>query len=55
MTPEEPHHNLDEHKISPGSSFDVQYAICKETNLDEDPEEAIIRRLIKFHDYNRKI
>ena len=34
---------------TPGNTyFDVQLAICKETNHEEDPEEKLIHRLSKF-------
>ena len=50
----------DEHNFGPpptlgNTDFDVQLAICKETNFEEDPDEKIIRRLIKFFEYNRQI
>ena len=53
MEPEGPLEEL--HPTEGNTYFDVQLAICKETHLEEDSEENLIRRLIKFFEYNRTI
>lgn len=45
----------DTHKPAGSTYFDVQLAICKEDNLDDDPNAVINRRLIKFFEYGKKI
>ena len=54
MEVENPLAGLEPEAKPPKTPFHVQLAINKEPNL-EDPEQNIIRRLIKFFEYNRKI
>lgn len=55
MEAEEPLTGAETHKPPGKTHFDVQLAICKEDNLDEDPEAVINRRLTKFFEYGKKI
>lgn len=55
MQPEEIAVNMQAHNFAGNSSFDVQLAICKEDNLDDDPDTVINRRLAKFFEYGKKI
>lgn len=43
------------HQAEGNTYFDVQLAICKEDNLEDDPNVVINRRLVKFFEYGKKI